>query len=275
MAFAFDRIPTRHGAALDGLRRAAGLARDILLKAAEKVQPGVTTGEIDQFVATEIKKAGATSAFLNYRSGKSRPFPGHICIGVNEEVVHGIGSKRVIQPGDIVKLDVGIHKDGWVGDNALTVPVPPIAADVQRLLSATEDALEIAIDWARDGLMLGDLSHSVENYVSRYDLTVVREFVGHGVGRKLHEEPQVPNYGVKGAKPRLREGMTLAIEPMINLGTEATEILSDGWTVVTADRKASAHYEHMVLITKGEPEVLTARPRLNPPLTQPLNRSVA
>jgi len=226
-------------------------------------------------VASEIKAQGAVSAFLHYRSGHAPPFPGHICISLNEEVVHGIGSGRVIQAGDIVKIDVGIHKDGWVGDNALTVPVPPVDPDVQRLLAATEDALDIAIDWARDGLMLGDLSHSVDNYVRRFGLTVVREFVGHGVGRKLHEEPQVPNYGVKGAKPRLRAGMTLAIEPMVNLGTEVTEILSDRWTVVTMDRKPSAHYEHMVLITDGEPEVLTARPRINAPLTEPLNRTVA
>lgn len=238
------------------------------------VQPGVTTGEIDRFVAAEIKAQGATSAFLNYRVGSKR-FPGHICIGLNEAVVHGIGDATIIKPGDIVKIDVGIHKDGWVGDNALTVPVPPIAPDVQMLLSATEDALEIAIDWARDGMMLGDLCHSVENYVSRHGLSVVREFVGHGVGRKLHEEPQVPNYGIKGAKPRLRAGMTLAIEPMINLGVEETVTLADGWTVITLDRKPSAHYEHMVLITDGEPEVLTARPRINPPLTTPLNKTVA
>lgn len=274
MALSFDRIPTRHGKAVDGLRRAGALARDILLKAAAMVQPGVTTGEIDRFVAAEIKAQGATSAFLNYRVGSKR-FPGHICIGLNEAVVHGIGDATIIKPGDIVKIDVGIHKDGWVGDNALTVPVPPIAPDVQMLLSATEDALEIAIDWARDGMMLGDLCHSVENYVSRHGLSVVREFVGHGVGRKLHEEPQVPNYGIKGAKPRLRAGMTLAIEPMINLGVEETVTLADGWTVITLDRKPSAHYEHMVLITDGEPEVLTARPRINPPLTTPLNKTVA
>lgn len=274
MALAFDRIPTRHGKALDGLRRACGVARDILIKAASQVQVGVTTGEIDRFAAAEIKAAGATSAFLNYQVGRKK-FPGHICIGVNEEVVHGIGSTRVIKPGDIVKIDVGIIKDGWVGDNALTVPVPPIAPDVQKLLSATEDALLIAIDWARAGLMLGDLCHSVENYVTRYGLTVVRDYVGHGVGRKLHEEPQVPNYGVKGAKPRLRAGMSIAIEPMINLGVEQTETLKDGWTVVTMDRKPSAHYEHVVLITDGEPEVLTWRERTNAPLTQPLTRAVA
>lgn len=274
MALSFDRIPTRHGKGLDGIRRSAALARDILLKAAAMVEPGITTAEIDRFVASEIKAQGAISAFYNYKVGSKR-FPGHICIGFNDEVVHGIGSDRRIQPGDIIKIDVGIEKDGWIGDNALTVPVPPISADVQRLLSATEDSLEIALDWARDGLMLGDLCHSVENYVSRFGLSVVRDYVGHGVGRKLHEEPQVPNYGIKGAKPRLRAGMTLAIEPMINLGVEQTMTLADGWTVVTMDRKPSAHYEHMVLITEGEPEILTARPRINPPLTQPLNRSVA
>lgn len=274
MALSFDRIPTRHGKGLDGIRRAAALARDILLKAAAMVEPGITTAEIDRFVAAEIKAQGAVSAFYNYKVGSKR-FPGHICIGFNDEVVHGIGSDRKIQPGDIIKIDVGIEKDGWIGDNALTVPVPPISEDVQRLLSATEDSLEIALDWAREGLMLGDLCHSVENYVRRFGLSVVRDYVGHGVGRKLHEEPQVPNYGVKGAKPRLRAGMTLAIEPMINLGVEQTMTLADGWTVVTMDRKPSAHYEHMVLITEGEPEILTARPRINPPLTQPLNRSVA
>ena len=274
MSTFFDRIPTRHGKAIDGMRRACGLARDILLKAAALVQPGVTTGEIDRFVAAEIKAAGATSAFLNYKVG-SKKFPGTICIGINEEVVHGIGGPREIKAGDIVKIDVGLHLDGWTGDNALTVPVPPIRDDVQKLLSATEDALEIAIDWAREGLMLGDLCHSVENYVRRHGLSVVRDFVGHGVGRKLHEEPQVPNYGVKGQKPRLRAGMTLAIEPMINLGAEDTRTLSDGWTVVTADAKPSAHYEHVVLITRGDPEVLTPRPRTNPPLTQPLTRAIA
>jgi methionyl aminopeptidase len=274
MAYSFDRIPTRHGKAVDGLRRAGALARDILLKAAAMVEPGISTAEIDRAVAAEIKAQGAVSAFLNYQVGKKR-FPGHICIGFNEEVVHGIGNSRTVKLGDIIKIDVGIIKDGWVGDNALTVPVPPIAPDVQKLLSATEDALDIAIDWAREGLMLGDLCHSVENYVRRHGLTVVRDFVGHGVGRKLHEEPQVPNYGIKGARPRLRAGMTIAIEPMINLGCEATQTLDDGWTVITMDRAPSAHYEHMVLITDGDPEVLTWRERTNPPLVTPLNRTVA
>jgi methionyl aminopeptidase len=227
MGLGFDKIPTRSGAALDGMRKACGLARDVLLKAAKMVEPGMSTGEIDKMCAAEIKAFGATSAFLNYQVGRKR-FPGNICIGLNDEVVHGIGNERTIQPGDIVKIDVGLHYGGWTGDNAMTVPVPPIAPDVQKLLSATEDALQIALDHARDGHMLGDLCHSVEAYVHRFGLSVVQDFVGHGVGRKLHEEPQVPNYGVKGAKPRLRAGMTLAVEPMINLGTERTKTLEDG-----------------------------------------------
>lgn len=266
MSFPFDNIPTRHGKALDGMRRAGALARDVLLRAAAMVEPGMTTGEIDRFVGAEIKARGAVSAFLGYRVGSVR-FPAFACIGLNDEVVHGIGGPRVIQPGDIVKIDVGIIKDGWVGDNALTVPVPPVSPDVQRLLSATEDALAAAIEYARDGERLGTLCHSVENYVRRWGLTVVRGYTGHGVGRKLHEEPAIPNYGVPGTGPRLRAGMTLAIEPMVNLGVEETRTLADGWTVVTLDRKPSAHYEHTVLVTKGDPEVLTWRERINPPLT--------
>lgn len=270
----FDRIPTRHGKALDGLRRAGAIARDVLVKTATMIQPGITTGEVDRFVAAEIKAHGAVSAFYQYR-GMNGPFPGYLCISINEEVVHGIGGPRVIQPGDVVKIDVGVIYDGWVGDNAMTVPVPPVALDVERLLAATEDSLEIAIDHARDGLMMGDLSHSVEAYVTRYGLSVVKEYVGHGVGRKLHEEPQVPNFGHKGAKPRLRAGMCLAIEPMVNLGVEETVTLADGWTVVTKDRKASAHFEHMVLITKDGPEVLTQRDRVTQPLVPVRDRTIA
>jgi methionyl aminopeptidase len=206
-----------------------------------------------------MKARHSRSAFLGYRG-----FPGHICISINEEVVHGIGGSRVIQDGDVVKIDVGIFYDGWVGDNALTVPVGNVAQETLRLLAATEESLHVAISHARDGEMLGTLCASVEEHVVQHGYTVVREFVGHGVGRKLHEEPQVPNYGKKGGKPRLRAGMTLAIEPMVNMGTEKTRILSDGWTVIATDRKPSAHYEHVVLITEGEPEVLTWRERMFP-----------
>ena len=252
-------IPIRHGAQQQSIRKAGQVARDVLIKTASQVHAGATTAEIDRFAAAEMKARGATSAFLGYRQ-----FPGNICISINEEVVHGIGGSRVIQDGDIVKIDVGVYYDGWVGDNALTVPVGNVAKETLHLLAATEESLLNAIKYARDGWMLGDLCHSVEHHVSQYGYSVVREFVGHGVGRKLHEEPQVPNYGKKGDRPRLKAGMTLAIEPMINMGTGKTRILEDKWTVVTTDRKPSAHFEHVVLITEDEPEILTARDRMFP-----------
>ena len=254
-----NRIPIRHGAQQQGIRRACQKARDVLLEAASLVQAGITTGEVDRAAAAAIKASGGTSAFLGYRG-----FPGTICISINEEVVHGIGGPRVIQDGDVVKIDVGVYYDGWVGDNALTVPVGNVDQATLKLLAATEESLLVAASHARDGEMLGTLCWSVENHVKRYGFTVVRDFVGHGVGRKLHEEPQVPNYGKRGERPRLKAGMTLAIEPMINLGAEKTRILADGWTVIATDRKPSAHYEHVVLVTDGEPEILTARGRMFP-----------
>jgi len=257
--FDAGRIPVRHGSQQDCIRRSCEVARDILLKTAVEVHAGATTAQIDRFAAAEMKARGCKSAFLGYRG-----FPGNICISVNEEVVHGIGGSRVIQEGDVVKIDVGIFHDGWVGDNALTVPVGKVAEATLKLLAATEESLHVAIQHARDGHMLGDLCASVEEHVSKHGYTVVREFVGHGVGRKLHEEPQVPNYGKKGERPRLKAGMTLAIEPMVNMGTDKTRILADKWTVITQDRKPSAHYEHVVLITTGEPEILTARGRMFP-----------
>ena len=257
--FDANRIPTRHGAQQAAIRRSCEMARDILLTTAAEIHVGATTAQIDRLAASEMKALNCKSAFLGYRG-----FPGNICISINEEVVHGIGGSRVIQDGDVVKIDIGIVYDGWVGDNALTVPVGNVAPETLKLLVVTEESLHVAIEHARDGHMLGDLCASVEEHVMKFNYTVVREFVGHGVGRKLHEEPQVPNYGKKGAKPRLKAGMTLAIEPMINLGTAKTRTLSDGWTVITQDRKPSAHYEHVVLITTGDPEVLTWRERMFP-----------
>jgi methionyl aminopeptidase len=254
-----NRIPIRHGAQQQGIRKACQKARDVLLEAAGLVQAGITTGEVDRAAAAAIKASGCTSAFLGYRG-----FPGTICISINEEVVHGIGGPRVIQDGDVVKIDVGVYYDGWVGDNALTVPVGNVDQATLKLLAVTEESLLVAASHARDGEMLGTLCWSVENHVKQYGFTVVRDFVGHGVGRKLHEEPQVPNYGKRGERPRLKAGMTLAIEPMINLGAEKTRILADGWTVIATDRKPSAHYEHVVLVTEGEPEILTARGRMFP-----------
>ncbi len=196
------------------------------------------------------------SAFLDYRG-----FPGHICISLNQEVVHGIGGPRRIQYGDIVKIDCGVIKDGWVGDTATTVPVGVIDPRVMLLLEVTENSLHLAITYALAGRRLGDLCAAIEDEIVANGFSVVREFVGHGVGRKLHEEPQVPNYGRPGTGPKLKPGMTIAIEPMVNMGGAAVRVLADEWTVVTVDGKPSAHFEHTVLVTKGEPEILTRRER--------------
>jgi len=209
---------------------------------------------VDHAAADIMAEAKCSSAFLGYRG-----FPGNICISINEEVVHGIGGARRIQYGDIVKLDVGVIKDGWYGDTATTVPVGIIDEKVQRLLAITEATLELAITHAQNGKRVGDLGAAVEDEVVANGYTVVRDFVGHGVGRQLHEEPQVPNYGRRGSGPKMKPGMTLAIEPMVNMGGSGVRILDDKWTVVTLDGKPSAHFEHTVLITKGEPEILTWR----------------
>jgi methionyl aminopeptidase len=214
---------------------------------------------VDEAAADYMSDEGCRSAFLGYRN-----FPGQICISINEEVVHGIGGSRRIQYGDIVKLDVGVFKGGWVGDTAKTVAVGVIDDRVQRLLQVTEDTLEMAIGYACSGRRLGDLCAAIEDEVVANGYSVVREFVGHGVGRQLHEEPQVPNYGRRGSGPKLKPGMTLAIEPMVNMGSSAVRILADNWTVVTVDSKPSAHFEHTVLITKGAPEILTWRERTVP-----------
>jgi len=247
-------IPIKNAKEIDKMRAACRVAGQVLERTATLVHPGVTTGEIDRAAGGFIKEAGCRSAFLGYRG-----FPGNICISVNEEVVHGIGGPRKIQYGDVVKLDIGVIKDGWVGDNATTVPVGMVDSEVQHLLNVTEESLHNAIALATDGAKLGDISAAVEELVVANGFNVVREFVGHGVGRKLHEEPQIPNFGRKGSGPRLKEGMTLAIEPMVNMGVSAVKILDDGWTVITADKKPSAHFEHTILITKGEPEILTWR----------------
>jgi methionyl aminopeptidase len=259
-----SNIPIRRGRQLDAMRAAGECAAEILRESAAAVRPGATTGQIDRLAADLMEARGVRSAFHGYRG-----FPGHICISTNDEVVHGIGGSRVIQPGDIVKIDVGIVKDGWIGDNALTIPVPPVSEPLHRLLWATEEALHIAIGHATDGTMLGDLCHSIDHFVTAQGFRVVREFVGHGVGRRLHEEPQVPNFCRRGAHPRLREGMILAIEPMVNAGMAAIRVLDDKWTVVTRDGKPSAHFEHTVLVAKGQAEVLTPRPRLMPPPPAP------
>ena len=251
-------IPIKSAREVEKMRQACRTASDILDRVSDLVRPGISTKEIDEAAAVFMQEARVKSAFLGYRLGH-RVFPGYICISLNDEVVHGIASQRRVQYGDIVKLDIGVIEDGWVGDTAATVAVGMVDERVDLLMRVTENALERAIRIAHEGTRLGDICAEIEDEARRNRFSVVREFVGHGVGRKLHEEPQIPNYGKRGSGPRLKAGMTLAIEPMVNLGTATVRLLDDGWTVVTADGLPSAHFEHTVLITKDEPEILTWR----------------
>jgi len=245
-------IPIKTPAEIEQMREACHAVYRIREELRDALVPGVTTRDIDQLAAKLIKETGGKSAFLGYRD-----FPGHICISVNEEVVHGIGGSRRVQYGDVVKIDVGIVLNGWVGDTALSIPVGEIDPETAKLLAATEEALEKGIAQARPGNQVKDIGKAVEACVSGYGFSVVREFVGHGVGRKLHEEPHVPNYPAPGRSPKLKPGMVLAIEPMVNMGRPEVRILADNWTVVTDDGKPSSHFEHTVLVTEDEPEILT------------------
>ena len=249
-------IPIKTEEQIRKMRIAGQLASEVLQETAKAVKVGATTGEIDGLAAELVAQRDATATFLGYRG-----FPGTICISVNEEVVHGIGGDRKIQPGDLVSIDIGVTKDGWIGDNALTVPVGPISEEAKKLLVATEESLFQAIEYAREGELLANLCGSVEAYVRQYGFTVVRDLVGHGVGSELHEKPEVPNYRPDFRTPKLKAGMILAIEPMVNAGVGSVKWLDDGWTVVTSDGKPSAHFEHTVLVTDGDPEILTMRPR--------------
>lgn len=245
-------IPIKSDHEMEEMRRSCRLAATLLQEVAAFIEPGRSLRQIDEYAGVLMKKNGARSPFLGYKG-----FPGHTCISVNEEVVHGTPRERKIQYGDIVSLDLGVVYGGWVGDTAMTVAVGVVDPEMRRLMEITEQALYLAIDKARAGNRLSDVSHAVETHVGTHGFSVVREFVGHGVGRTLHEEPQIPNFGQPGRGPKLKPGMTLAIEPMVNLGAAKVRVLSDGWTVVTADGKPSAHYEHTVLVTRGEPEILT------------------
>ena len=245
-------IPIKDAAGVAGMRASCRLARKILEELVLRLEPGRTTGEVDEWAGQIINQYGARSAFFGYRK-----FPGQLCISVNEEVVHGIGGPRRLAYGDVVKLDVGILLNGWVGDTATTVGLGAITPARQKLLERTQASLHAGIQKARSGARLGEISHAVETTVKAAGYSVVKEFVGHGVGRKLHEEPQIPNFGRANSGPILRPGMTLAIEPMVNEGIDEVRILKDGWTAVTADRRDSAHFEHVILITEGEPEILT------------------
>lgn len=247
-------IPIKNDREIDMMREACRAAAEVLDRLESLVTPGMTTRDVDDACAQFIAEAGAKSAFLGYRK-----FPGQLCVSVNEEVVHGIGGDRRLAFGDIVKLDVGVVKNGWIGDNATTIRLGVVPPAVDRLVEDTARILRDVIPHVTHGRRVGDISSFIEQAALARGHSVVREFVGHGVGRKLHEDPQIPNYGKAGRGPKLKAGMTLAIEPMINLGGSAVRVLEDKWTVVTADGLPSAHFEHTILVTKGEPEVLTWR----------------
>jgi len=238
---------------LTHMRVACRLSAEILAEVAAQVRPGITTGELDAFAAARMRELGVESAFLGYGG-----FPGYTCISLNEEVVHGIPSARVINDGDIVSVDLGVLAEDFIGDNATTVMVGETDAGTQHLCEACEASLMAGIDAARAGRHLSDIGHAVQTVAEAAGFSVVRDFCGHGVGRNLHEDPQIPNYGRPGKGPLLKPGMTLAIEPMVNQGRFAVEVMSDGWTVKTRDRKRSAHYEHTVLVVESGPaEILT------------------
>jgi methionyl aminopeptidase len=239
---------------LDAMRPAGTVAAKVLEDVANFIQPGVTTCDIDNFAAERIKSYGAKSAFLGYRK-----YPCYLCISVNEQVVHGLAGNRRVEFGDIISLDCGVVYNGFIGDTARTVAVGGCGVAAQRLMDVTEHALYEGIAQAIPGNRVVDISRAIQKYVEGNGYSVVREFVGHGVGRSMHEDPQIPNFVEGKSSPKLRAGMTLAIEPMVNAGRAEVQILKDGWTVVTKDGSLSAHFEHTILVTETEPEILTCR----------------
>ncbi len=240
-------------AEIEKMRQAGAIVAQVLKEIEELVKPGSTTFDLDLFAQTRTKELGAKPAFKGYQG-----FPATLCVSVNEEVVHGIPSKkRILKDGDIVGIDFGVILDGWYGDSARTFPVGKVSEEASKLLEITEKSLFLGIEQAVAGNHLFDIGHAVQNFVESYGYSVVREFVGHGIGKNLHEDPQVPNFGIKGKGMLLKPGMVLAIEPMINAGKPAVKVLADGWTAITADKKLSAHFEHTIAITEKGNEILT------------------
>jgi methionyl aminopeptidase len=251
-------IPLKNTEAIKRMRESCLIAATVLARLKEQVRPGITTYDLDQIGRDLISSFGARSAPYGYKHGSGQPYPAYTCLSVNEEVVHGIGSlRRILRDGDIISLDVTVEYNGYIGDNAVTVPVGAIPPRVAELLKVTAEALRLGIGQATVGNRIGDISHAVQAYVEAHGFSIVREMVGHGVGRAMHEEPQIPNFGRRNSGDKIKPGMTLAIEPMVNLGRHEVRTLADGWTVVTRDGSPSAHFEHTVLTTDSGPEILT------------------
>jgi methionyl aminopeptidase len=234
------------------LRKSNRIVAEVLLHLKDMVKPGRTGRDLDQAAERMICQMGAVPAFKGYRG-----YPASVCVSINEQVVHGIPDSRAFAEGDIVSLDLGAVYEGYVGDAALTVPVGDVDEESQRLLAVTEQALMEGIQQARGGNRLFDISHAIQSYVEEHGFSVVRDFTGHGIGREMHEDPQIPNFGTPGTGDRLKEGMVFALEPMVNAGDWRVRVLGDGWTVITADGKRSAHFEHSIAITEAEPSILS------------------
>jgi methionyl aminopeptidase len=237
---------------IDAIREAARLVARTLTMLGREIRPGVSTQRLDELAESFIRDHGARPAFKGYRG-----FPASICPSINDEVVHGIPGGRTLAEGDIVGMDVGVEKDGYYGDAACTFPVGKVGADVERLLQVTREALMRGVEQAKAGNRVGDISHAIQSHVEAHGLSVVRSLVGHGIGRHMHEEPQVPNYGTPDRGPRLMAGQVLAIEPMVNVGAPDVVTRPDGWTVVTKDGSLSAHFEHTVAVGAEGPEILS------------------
>ena len=236
------------------MRKASRVVAEVLAQLKSRVRPGVTTAELDKFAEQRVRELGAVPAFLGYRG-----YPATLCVSINEEIVHGIPSpKRVVREGDIVSLDMGAVCDGFYGDAAVTVAAGEISAPAKRLMDVTRVSLEKALSAVKAGARLGDVSNAVEKYAVENGMSVVREFTGHGIGRRLHEEPSIPNFGRPGTGPLLKAGMTLAIEPMLCLGRADVIVKNDGWTAVSADGSLSAHYEHTVAVTEDGCDILSS-----------------
>ena len=237
---------------IESIRQSSLLVSKALAEAAKHIKPGITTLELDKRIDEFIRDHGGIPAFLGYRG-----FPNSACISVNEVVVHGVPGNQVLKDGDIVSVDVGVLLDGFFGDSAYTFGVGEVTEDKKRLMQVTKESLHLGVQEARIGKRIGDIARTIQDYVERHGYSVVRELVGHGVGKKLHEDPEVPNYGKRGSGPKLMEGLVVAIEPMVNMGKKNVYQANDGWTIFTEDHKPSAHYEHTVAVSKEGPDILT------------------